>query len=123
MDLSVSVFDSAAAADPAGPSGALVDSYGQSNQSSSNELRGDNYVGAGQAFTAAGASLGSSRFYLKKVGSPTGNVVSKLYALTGTLGTNGKPTGAALAASDAVDASTLPTSFALVTFPFGGNQY
>lgn len=59
----------------------------------------------------------SAQFRLQNIGSPTGNATAKLYAITGTLGTNGKPTGSALATSDPVDVSTI-TSTGYVTFTF-----
>jgi hypothetical protein len=53
-----------------------------------------------------------------------GNAVAKLYAITGTFGTNAKPTGTALAVSDNFDVSTLTSSLALITFQFSGaNRY
>ena len=45
-------------------------------------------------------------------GSASGNIYAKLYAHTGTYGTDGKPTGAVLATSDAVDVATFSSSSA-----------
>lgn len=61
----------------------------------------------------------------KSAGSPTGNIVAKLYAHSGNYGINGIPTGAALATSDIIDASELPDIPKLyTTFTFSGvNQY
>lgn len=103
----------------------LVDSYSESNQSSSIRLDGSGAAGglgaAGEAFMAGiSGVLDVAKWYIKKGGSPTGNLVAKLYNTTGTLDVDAKPTGAALATSDNVDASTLTTSFGLVTFTFSG---
>lgn len=97
----------------------LIDSYSETNKDTDWESYDGYREGLGQAITlASGASITSVKFYLKKVGSPTGNVYAKLYASTGTVGTNATPTGAALATSDAVDVSGIGTSYALVEFTF-----
>lgn len=64
-----------------------------------------------QSFTGDGRTLDRAKFYICKVGNPTGNVYVKLYEHTGTFGTDSKPTGAALATSDAIDISgaTIPS--------------
>lgn len=73
---------------------------------------------AGSQITGDGRTIAAARFYIKKAGSPTGNVVAKVYATSG-----GVPDGAALATSDNVDVSTLSTSYGYVNFTFsGGNQ-
>lgn len=46
---------------------------------------------------------------LSKTNAPTGNAYAKIYAATGTHGVDAKPTGAALATSQAYDVSTLGT--------------
>ncbi len=74
----------------------------------------------GQAFTSGGGTLLQAKFYLSKSGSPTGNAVAKIYAITGTYGTDSKPTGAALATSDNFDVSTLTASLQLITLTFSG---
>lgn len=74
----------------------------------------------GQSFVAIGGTLSSSVFYVRRTGSPTGNVVSKIYSHSGTFGTSGVPTGSALATSDNVDITTIPTSNTLVAFTFSG---
>jgi len=51
------------------------------------------------------------RVKLKKVGAPTGNLVAKLYAHSGTFGTSSIPTGAALATSVNFDVSKLTTAY------------
>lgn len=86
------------------------------------------YDATGQSFTTPndGVSyvLNSCKFYLKKVGSPTGNATAYLRTHSGTYGTSSLPTGAVLATSDVLDVSTLTTSYALVEINFSGaNQY
>lgn len=77
-------------------------------------------VGAGQSFTPATSGLLSAvSVFLAKIASPTGNVTVSIYAHDGgTYGSTGKPTGAALATSDPVDASTLTGSAVLTAFTF-----
>jgi hypothetical protein len=102
------------------------DSYSESNQSSTISFSGGlTNKALAQSFTAShGGALTSCKFYLRKSGSPTGNITAKLYAHSGSYGTSSLPSGAALAASATVDISTLTTSLALVTFTFSGvNQY
>jgi hypothetical protein len=63
-------------------------------------------------------SLTSIQLYMRKVSTPTGTITAKLYAMTGTFGTNGLPTGSVLATSGTFDVSTLTTSYALYTLTF-----
>jgi len=100
----------------------LIDSYSESNQDASSNIYSAQ-PNVGQSFTASLAGkLSSCKAYLRKSGSPTGNIVAKLYAHTGTYGTSSLPTGDPLATSDNVDVSTLSTSFELVTFTFSGAE-
>lgn len=57
-------------------------------------------------------------FQLKLVGAPTGNVVAKLYAHSGSFGTSSVPTGGALATSNNVALTTLTSSYTTVEFYF-----
>lgn len=77
-----------------------------------------------QSFTtdSAGQKLLEVYFWLKKSGSPTGSGYAKLYAMSGTFGSTGQPTGTCLATSDAFDVSTLTTSDTKVLFSFSGEQ-
>src|SRR3990167_8798494 len=77
-------------------------------------------TGQGQSFAnGAVASLATRVFtQLKKTGSPTGNIVAKIYAHSGTFGTSSVPTGGALATSVNVDVSKLSTSYASIEFGF-----
>lgn len=82
---------------------------------------GSNGTGAGQTFACnVNSTLDSCKFYIARAGSPTGNVYAEIYAMTGTYGTNGKPTGSPLATSDNVDISTIPLTATLKTFTFSG---
>ena len=100
----------------------IIDSYSETNQDSGAELHNAEwYPYGGQTFTNIDASvLGSAKFFLKKYGSPTGNITVEIYAHTGTYGTNGVPTGSPLATSDAIDISTLTTDYQLIQFIFSG---
>ncbi len=69
-------------------------------------------------------TLTSIKFWLRKTGSPIGNAVACLYAHSGTFGSSGQPTGAALATSDVLDVSTLTTTLQYIELLFsGGQQY
>ncbi len=75
---------------------------------------------AAQSFTGNGGVLTSARFLLKKIGAPTGSAVAKIYAHSGTYGTNSVPTGAPLATSALLNVSTLNTGYVLTDFEFSG---
>jgi len=78
---------------------------------------------AGACFNnPSSCTIDSAKFYLsKRTGSPTGNAVVKIYAITGTVGTDAKPTGGVSIVSNNFDVSTLAgTSAELVTFTFNG---
>lgn len=96
----------------------LIDKYPESN---ANYDYG-NYYSVGQSFknNVASTKLDSVKFYMKKSGSPTGNIVAQVYNHTGTYGTSSLPTGSALATSDNVDVSTIGTSLSLINFNFSG---
>lgn len=103
----------------------VVDSYSTSNYAGA----GNEYFmsggidGLGQSFTGNGLTLTDIQAYLKKAGSPSGDMTAKIYAHSGTFGTSSVPTGSALAVSAPIDASTLTTTITLTTFTFsGGNQ-
>lgn len=97
----------------------IVDYYSETNQSSGATLVASS---RGQTFTGDGGVLNSAKFFLKKNGSPTGNISVLIYAHTGAFGVDGKPTGSILAISDNIDVSTIPTSNTLITFTFSGNN-
>ena len=74
----------------------------------------------GQSFTGNGLTLTDIQAYLKKAGSPSGDLTAKIYAHSGTFGTSSVPTGSALATSGTIDAATLTTTATLTTFTFSG---
>lgn len=95
----------------------MLDKYDPTtNLSSISVTSSDNQ---GQAITLAQACpIKKASFSLYKYNSPTGNLYAKIYAATGTVGTNAKPTGSALATSGSYSISSLSTSAAWVTFTF-----
>jgi hypothetical protein len=103
---------------------AVEDSYSESNRDSDGDLVTGVDDVYGQSFTASfTGNLSRAAFYLKKSGSPTGNMIARLYEHTGTYGINSLP-GASLAISDSIDVSTLTTSSVVTYFTFSvGNQY
>jgi hypothetical protein len=97
-----------------------LDSYSESNVNTYDyALAYGNKDAIGQTFKpSVCANISTCKFYLKNNGATTGNAVAKIYAMTGTYGTNGVPTGSALATSNNYDVSGLTTSPALITFTF-----
>ncbi len=94
----------------------VISSLSESNRDGLSNLRSNsNAYRVAQTFTTtAPYILDSAKWYLQKVGSPTGNSYAKIYATSA-----GAPTGNALATSDAYVVSPLSTtSFTLVTFNF-----
>lgn len=97
----------------------IIDSYSETNQ---DDFFNSNNRLTGQSFSvASAATLTSAQFYVKKTGTPTGNVLVYLYSHSGTYGVS-SVTGSLLATSDAVDVATFGTSYSLVTFTFTGAQ-
>lgn len=96
----------------------IIDSYSESNYSTLGALFSISWTMAGNSFQASiTANIKNVEFYLKKEGSPTGNVYAKLYSHSGTYGTSSVG-NSLLATSDAVDASSIGTDFSLVNFTF-----
>lgn len=98
----------------------IVDSYSESNSNDLIAFYTGNYLENGQSFVGDGGTLNSCKFYVRKLGSPTGNAVAKIYAHTGTFGNYGEPTGTALATSDNFDVTSLTTDLTLNTLTFSG---
>ena len=97
----------------------ILDSYSEVNQDVYFAMRSTGTIKSGQAITlAATQALTSCKFFLRLTNSPTGNAVAKVYAATGTVGTNATGTGSALATSNTFDVSTLTASFALIEFTY-----
>ena len=95
----------------------ITDSYAETNQNATTSLNNTTH-GIGQSVSGDGGTLSRAKFYLSKTGTPTGNAVAKLYAISGTSGTSGIPTGTALATSEVVDVSTLTGTLTLTDFEF-----
>lgn len=99
----------------------LIDSYSETNQDTFFTLGIFSRTQFGQTFAVTtDLILDSCKFYMCKANSPSGNFTAKVYAMTGTFGTNGVPTGSALAISDPIVASSISTSFTLYTLNFTG---
>lgn len=77
---------------------------------------------AGESFTGDGRELRNIRVNLRRVGSPTGNAVVKVYAHSGTYGTSSIGTGSPLATSDNLDVSTITNANNTTNYviPFSG---
>ena len=101
----------------------LVDSYSESNRSGYfwyDDIDSDK---GSQSFTGKAGNLAVCKWYLRKRGNPTGDIVAKLYTHSGTYGVSSIP-NALLATSDVIDIETLSTTFELITFNFtGAEQY
>ncbi len=95
-----------------------VQAYANTNQDSEVNIGNGTLDGVAQSFAGVAGQLVRAQFYLRKVGSPTGNATVKLYAHSGTFGTSSIPTGATLVASTVLDVSTLTGSLADVDFYF-----
>lgn len=107
----------------AGSVAALPDNVGFSYHEYYTEITGfrplDNAVhGIGQSFVGNGKELSSVSLFLSKLNSPTGNAVVKIYAHSGTYGTSSVPTGVALATSETIDVSIIPTTRVPIEFRF-----
>jgi hypothetical protein len=97
----------------------LIDSYSESNYGTDYPLYYTYSNPWGQTFACgANLTLDSAKGYFKPDGSPGGNITAKIYSITGTHGTDGKP-GTLLATSDVVAGSSI-YSQRLVTFNFSG---
>lgn len=101
----------------------ISDSYSETNRDGDFYLSSAEKLAVSQSFTPSfTGKIGLCKLFCKKLGSPTGNIVVKIFAHTGVYGTNSQPTGAALATSDNVNITTLTTTRALISFTFSGAQ-
>lgn len=84
------------------------------------QLANATIIGQSQSFANGVVPVFVTRafFNIRKVGSPTGNLVVKIYAHSGTFGSSSIPTGAALATSVNVDGAKLTTVYQTVEFGF-----
>ncbi len=98
----------------------VMDSYGTANQNAeADNSDGSTTSGIGQTFTGNGDTIVSVTFYIRRSSTAlTGTINAKLYAHSGTFGSTGVPTGAALATSGNIDVTVMGTSLQLVTFYF-----
>lgn len=71
-----------------------------------------------QAFPGNAEKLSSVSFRIARVLAPTGTLVAKLFAITGTYGSSAIPTGTELATSKTIDVSTLGTTAEDIIFMF-----
>jgi hypothetical protein len=77
-------------------------------------------TGCAQSFTGRGNKLQTAGLYTVRTGNPTGNVSAFLYAHSGTFDSAGIPTGTALATSNSVPVSSVPTTAGWLEFTFDG---
>src|SRR3972149_7387567 len=94
------------------PSGQTIDFYSEVNRDNLDSIT-DIYPAVnsadGQSFLTPSSPsfiLSSVKFSLSKFGSPTGNIVARIYAATGSIGSK-VPTGPILAESDPYPSSSL----------------
>jgi hypothetical protein len=102
----------------------LIDSYPESNYNGDRAIYNSADLYFGEAFNnPTQCILDSAKFWLKKTGSPTGIIYAQIYASTGTLGTDAKPTGSVLATSTGISSSVLSgVNHELITFNFTGSD-
>lgn len=95
----------------------VIDSFSDSN---SNGTQGINSAisGYGQTFHGSNATINSAQFYLKNGTGETGSVSAKIYAMSGSYGSTGVPTGSALASSTSISGALIPTTTSPITFSF-----
>jgi len=112
------LFNTVAAGHAAGNS---IDTYASGNKSAQISMYSTTNEQVGFAITLSGdKNIQTVDFFLDKVGTPTADSVmkAKIYAVTGSVGTSGLPTGSLLATSIDVDVSVLTGTFAFVPFTF-----
>ena len=84
-----------------------------------------NFSAVSQSWTTPASPaylLCKARFKLYKAGSPTGKMVARLYAHSGTFGSSSVPTGAILAESDELDIESLDGTPTWRDFIFTGDN-
>jgi len=100
-----------------------VDSYSEANADSGYNVYNGGRILVGTTFLGGENNIVSqAKFYLKKTGSPTGNMYARIYLLTDENSYNSLPAGNPVATSDALDVSSLTSSYALTTFTFSANE-
>ena len=99
--------------------GSSIDTYDVINMDDSVQMYGLNNEEFGFSLTlASDENIQYAQFNLDKVGTPTGACRVRIYASTGTVGTDSLPTGPVLATSTDVFAEDITGSFALHDFTF-----
>lgn len=96
----------------------IIDSYSSSNYDYEGSTSG---MSRGQTFKTGASSvqLTAVRFWMNRSSTLyDGYARAKLFAMTGTYGVSGVPTGAAIAVSNNVARNSLPTTYGWVQFDF-----
>lgn len=99
----------------------LIDSYGSANYEDGSFGFTGGVTAIGQSFTGDGKQVTSARAYLARFGTPTYPMRAKIYAHSGTYGTDSVATGSALGTSADVNSSSVnATTPGWLTFTFTG---
>lgn len=98
----------------------VVDFYSESNKSQNTSVYGSRR--AAQSFAGDGGVISEVLLFLSKSGTISGNCQVEIFDISGTFGSSSVPTGPALATSDPVDVSTVPSfsTHSLISFKFSG---
>jgi hypothetical protein len=113
----VNTFDSTA--------GSTIDSFTGSATNSHSIGPAQAFNGAAETLIGDGKAIASVQFKLQGSGSQSGSAFATIYAVSGTPGTTAIPTGSALATSDAVNTTSIPSTAGGTDTPFtfsGANQ-
>lgn len=100
----------------------IIDSYSETNRDADFSIFVTGESDYGQSFEGDGKVITACKFYLRKEGSPTGNLYAHIYAHSGVYGTSSLPTGGAIASSDPYDVTGLTGSHQLIKFTFSGGD-
>lgn len=96
----------------------IMDSYdANANGDQIQRLSSVDNQGIAQSFTGDGRKITKAIVSLRSYASPTGTVVCKIYAHSGTFGTSSVP-GTLIATSNTIDVSTIPNVLGSYTFTF-----
>jgi len=87
--------------------------YPESNVDGYTNMYTGSVVGTGQSIAGLTGDTTQLRFYLKKTGAPTGNIIVNLYQHSGTFGTSSVP-GTLIGQIGTIDSASLSTTAALV---------
>lgn len=98
-----------------------LDSYGTGNQDATHVLN-DNEYQVGQTFVGNGSVASRAKFLLSKSGTPTGNIVAEIFAVSGLLTKKPADASEAVAISEPVDVSGLTGTLTLTDFEFRDEQ-